>query len=124
MLNSKAPEKDSVQRYWSKILTSLYPPIVVQLNHIIDEERPFPDLMTFAKTVLCQKDPAKGSAVDNFRSTSCLPLMWKLMNGILARKMYSHLKRENVLPSESKGCHKGSRGTKDQLFIDKKVRRL
>ena len=61
MLNSKAPEKDSVQRYWSKILTSLYPPIVVQLNHIIDEERPFPDLMTFAKTVLCQKDPAKGS---------------------------------------------------------------
>ena len=50
--------------------------------------------------------------------------MWKLMNGILARKMYSHLKRENVLPSESKGCHKGSRGTNNQLFIDKKVRRL
>ena len=45
------------------------------------------------------------------------------MNGILAGKMYSHLERENVLPSESKGCHKGSRGIKDQLLIDKKVLR-
>ena len=41
--------------------------------------------------------------------------MWKLMTGILAEKMCSHLERENVLPSEQKGCRKGSRGTKDQL---------
>ena len=47
--------------------------------------------------------------------------MWKLMTGKLARKMYSHLERENVLPSEQKGCGKGSRGTKDQLLTDKTV---
>ena len=45
------------------------------------------------------------------------------MTGILAEKIYSHLKRENVLPSEQKGCRKGSRGTKDQLVIDKMVLR-
>ena len=47
----------------------------------------------------------------------------KLMIGILAEKMYSHLKINNVLPSEQKGCRKGSLGTKDQLLIDKTVLR-
>ena len=40
------------------------------------------------------------------------------MTRMLAEKMYSHLERENVLPSEQKGSCKGSRGTKDQLLID------
>ena len=40
---------------------------------------------------------------------------------MLAEKMYSHLERENVLPSEQKGCRKGSHGTKDQLLIEKTV---
>ena len=30
---------------------------------------------------------------------------------------------QNVLPSEQKGCRKGSRGTKDQLLSDKTVLR-
>ena len=95
----------------------------MQLNQILDGERPLPDWMTFGKTVMSQKDLAKGSAVDKYRPVSCLPLMWKLMTGMLAEKMYCHLKRENLLPSEQKGCHKGSRGTKDQLLINKTVLR-
>ena len=45
------------------------------------------------------------------------------MTGILAKKMYNHLERENVLPSEKIGSYKRSRGTKDQLLIDKTVLR-
>ena len=45
------------------------------------------------------------------------------MTEILAENMYSHLERENILPSEQKGCRKGSCGTKDQLLIDKTVLR-
>ena len=75
----------------------------------------------FWKDSIVPKDPAKGSAVDNYRPISCLPLMWKLMTGMFAEKMYSYLERENVLPSEQKGCCKGSRGTKEQLLIDKMV---
>ena len=41
-----------------------------------------PKWMTTGKTILCQKDPDKGNAVDNYRPISCLPLMWKLMTGI------------------------------------------
>ena len=68
--------------------------VTVQLNHILDRERPLPDWMTFGKTVLCQKDLAKGSAVDNYTPISCLPLMWKLMTGML--------ERENVISPEQK----------------------
>ena len=42
---------------------------------------------------------------------------------MLAEKMYSHLEREKVLPSEQKQCHKVSHRTKDQLLIDKTVLR-
>ena len=66
-----------------------------------------PDWMTYAKTVLCQKEPAKRSAVDNYRAISCLPLLWKLMTGILPEKMHSHLERGNVLISEEKNTVNG-----------------
>ena len=100
-----------MQGYWLKNFTSLHLCIAVQLNRILDGEGPLPDWMTFGKTVLCQKDPAKGIAVDKYRPISSLPLIRKLMTGMIAEKMYSHLERENVLPPKQKGCHKGSRGT-------------
>ena len=111
MPNWKAPGKDGMQEHWLIKLTSLHPCIAKQLNHILDGERPLPDWMTL------------GSAVDNYRPISCLPLTWKLMIGVLAEKIYSRLKRENVLPYEPKGCQKKSRGIIDQLLIDKTVLR-
>ena len=91
----------------------------MQINHILDGKIPLPDWMTIGKTVLCQKDPAKGSAIDNYRPLSCLPLIWKLMTGMLAEKMYSHLKAENdriYLHPLDKGCRKRSRETKGQCY--------
>ena len=35
--------------------------------------------------------------------------------------MYYHLDSKNLLPEEQKGCRKRSRGTKDQLLIDKTI---
>ena len=77
--------------------------------------------MTRRKTILCQKDPGKGYAVDNYPPISCLPLMWKLMTGIIANSVYEYLKMNNLLPVEQKGCRRNSRGTKNQLLIDKMV---
>ena len=48
-------------------------------------------------------------------------MMRKLITGMLAEKMYSHLERENALPSEQKGCRKENHGAKDVLLIDKTV---
>ena len=75
--------------------------------------------MTYGRTVLCQKDPAKGSSVENFKPITCLPLMWKLLTGIISEDMYYFMENENILPEEQKGCRRKSRGTKDQLLIDK-----
>ena len=36
-----------------------------------------------SRTVLIQKDPAKGNAVGNYRPTACLNLLWKLKTGKL-----------------------------------------
>ena len=41
--------------------------------------------------------------------------------GVIAEEMYNYLERDKFLPEEQKGCKRGSRGTKDELFIDKTV---
>ena len=67
--------------------------------------------MTKGKTVLIQKDPAKGNDPSNYRPTTCLPLAWKILTGIIAEETYTFLEQRSLLP--------GSRGTADLLFIDK-----
>ncbi|CAH3124105.1 unnamed protein product, partial [Porites lobata] len=49
-------------------------------------------------------------------------MVWKLLMGIIVEKLYRHLQRNGLLVNdEQKGCRKGSRGTKDQLLVDKTV---
>ena len=78
-----------------------------------------PDWLTHGRTILCQKDRTKGNAVDNYRPISCLPLMWKLLTGIISEHLYRYLEEEKILPEEQKGCKRNSRGTKDQVLLDK-----
>ena len=84
-------------------------------------EDDMPEWITHGRTLLCQKDPRKGNTADNYRPIKCLPLMWKLLTGVIAEEMYNYLEREKILPEEQKGYKRGSRGTKDQLLIDKTV---
>ena len=80
-----------------------------------------PEWMTSGRIVLCRKDPKKGNAVDNYRLMACLPLMWKLITGIISQTMYKFLDENEILPVEQKGCRRRNRGTKDQLLIDKAI---
>ena len=84
-------------------------------------EDDLPEWMIHCRTVLCQKDPRKGNTADNYRPITCLPLLWKLLTGVIAEDMYNYLEREKILSKEQKVCKRGSRGTKDQLLIDKTV---
>ena len=77
--------------------------------------------MTLGKMVLYQKDPSKGIAVDNYRPILCFPLMWILITGTIAESIYNFLDVNYKLPVEQKRCKKKSRGTKDQLLIDKTI---
>ena len=75
-----------------------------QSNGLLNNEVEIPEWMTTGKTVLCLKDPSKGSAVDNYRSITCLPSMWKMMTGILSNVLYDFLEGTGKLPNEQKGC--------------------
>ena len=120
MSNWKAPGPDGVRGFWFKKFPSLHQAMADGLQDCLDEGG-VPEWMVKGRTVLIQKDPAKGTVASNYRPIACLPLMWKLLTGIFAERIYDHLKDNNLLPVEQKGCRKQSRGTKDQLLIDKAV---
>ena len=122
MANWKAPGPDMVRGFWFKKLTSLHL-VLTDVLRVCVERGEVPEWMVKGRTVLIQKDPTKGRAVANYRPIACLPLMWKLLTGIFADKIYDHLHINNLLPDEQKGCRKQSRGTKDQLLIDREVLR-
>ena len=103
---------------WKK-LRRLYGRNAEQLSSILNKEEELPEWITFGRTILCLKDHSMGNAVNKFRPIYCLPLVWKLMTGVIAEVMYKHL--EWILHEEQKGCRRRSRGTKDQLLIDKAI---
>ena len=104
--NWKAPGRDGVQGYWIKNLSSLHERFSSQMNRILMGEDDLPEWMTHSRTVLCQKDPRKGNTVDNYRPITCLPLMWKLLTGVIAEKMYNYLEREKNSSRRTKRMQK------------------
>ena len=119
--NWKAPGPDGFQGYWIKKLTALHERMADHMNDLINNSVTIPVWMTTGRTLLCQKDQERGSAVENYRPISCLPLAWKLMTGIIAHSMCQFFVENDVLPVEQNGCRRNSTGTKDQLLIDKMV---
>ena len=74
--------------------------------------------------MLIQKDPAKGNRASNCRPIICLPMMWKLLTGIMGEKLYQLLERNELLVDEQmsrRAVEKRTQGTKDQLLTDKTV---
>ena len=57
--------------------------------------------------------------MEDYHPIICLPVMWKLLIGIITEEIYTYLERENLISEEQKGCQHGSRGTKDHLLIDR-----
>ena len=68
-----------------------------------------------------QKDKSKGNIASNYRPITCLPLVWKLLTGVVADQIYAHLDQQKSLLEEQKGCRKRSRRTNDLLYIDRAV---
>ena len=77
--------------------------------------------MTTGRTALVQKDKSKGNVASNYRPITCLPIMWKLLTGIISERLYNYLQKTNTIPHQQKGCRRKCRGTKNQLLIDKMV---
>ena len=103
-------------------MKNLHERMALQLQGCLDG-RGIPEWMTKGRTVQLIKDKAKGNAVENYRPITCLPIMWKVLTGIIAEDLYQHLHQSSLLLDEHEGCRKESRGTKDQLVIDRAILR-
>ena len=68
-----------------------------------------------------RKRSTQRNAMYNYRPISYLPLMWKPLTEIIANSVYEYLEMHHFFLVEQNGCRRNSRGTKDQLLIDKMV---
>ena len=114
---SPGPGPDLLQGFWLKNFSSLHERVRLRLKECLDSGF-VPSWLTRGRTLLVQKDKSKGNVASNYRPITCLPLMWKLLTGVSADQIFTHLDPEKLLPEEQKWCRKCSRGTNDLLYID------
>jgi hypothetical protein len=89
--NWKSSGPDGVHGYWIKNFANLHERISEQLNGCL-EMGVVPEWMTKGRTCLILKDRSKGGLVSNDRPITCLPLMWKLLTGIIGQSVRSSRK--------------------------------
>ena len=102
MPNWKSPGSDGVQGYWIRNLSNLHNSTALQLDRYLQENN-LPKWMVTGKTLLCIKEIQKGNLVLNFRPITCLPLIWKLLTGILAEELYEHLEKNKFITMATNG---------------------
>ena len=66
MPNRKAPGKDGVQGCWAENLSNLHERIAIQTNKILMGDDCLPAWMIHGRTGLCQNNPRKGNAAENY----------------------------------------------------------
>ena len=106
MANWKAPGPDGVRGFWFKTFRSLHGVITESLQDCLDSGS-VPDWMVKGRTVLIQKDSCKGKVASNYRPVACLPLMWKLLTGVLAETLYQHLDSNCFSQTNRRDAEKG-----------------
>ena len=116
----KAPGHDGIHGFWFKKFTSIFGRLALEMNRCLQGTQ-VPDWMTKGKTTLIQKDPSKGTAPNNYRPITYLPMMWKILTAQIREKIYYSLTSCGLFPDEQKGCRKGSRGTAELLCIDQHI---
>ena len=110
--NWSVPGPDELHRFWLKDLTSLHQLIALQFNHLFQYSTT-EDWMTTDCTFLILKDHQKGNKLSSSQPSTCLPITFKLLTGVLARSIYNYLPENSLYPIEQKGKFNKSRGTKD-----------
>ena len=76
--NWKTPGHVEIQGFWFKTFTSIHDRLVLGMNRCLQGPH-VPEWMTKGRTTLIQKDPSKGTAPNNYRPITCLPMMWKIL---------------------------------------------
>ena len=115
--NWKTPGHDGIKGFWFKKFTAIHDRLALEMNKCLQTAH-VPEWMTKERTTLIRKDPNKGTTPNNYRSITCLPVMWKIFTAQIREEIYHSLTSRGLFPDEEKRCCKGSRGTAELLYID------
>ena len=118
--NWKTLSHDGIHGFWFKKSTSIHDRLALEMNRCLQEAN-VPDWMTKGKTTLILKDPNKGTAPNNYRPITCLPMIWKISTAQIKEEIYNAPTSRGLFPEEQKGCRKGSRGTAELFYIDQHI---
>ena len=113
--NWKPPGPDLVQGFWLKNFSSLHERVRLQLKECLDNEF-VSSCLTRGTTSLLQKDKSKGNVASNYRSITCLPLIMKLLTGVIViHKQITNYMTDKLAHSIT-GFRK-SHGTQNSLVV-------
>ena len=84
MPNWKSPGPDLVQGFWLRNFSSLHETVRLELNKCL-ESGFLPSWLTRGRTSLLEKHKSKGNVASNYRPITCLPLVRKLLKGVIGR---------------------------------------
>ena len=95
--NWKTPRHDRIYDFCFKKFISIHDTLALQMNRW-QQDAQVPDWMTKGKTTLIQKDPSKGTAPNNYRPITCLPMMWKLLTARIREEIYYSIISRGLFP--------------------------
>ena len=85
------------------------------------QEAHITEWMSKRRATLIQKDLRKGTASNNYRPITRLPMMCKILTIKIREEIYFSLTSRRLFPEEQRGCLKGSRDTGELLYIDQHI---
>lgn len=90
------------------------------MSKILTGDAEIPEWMCQGITYLIYK---KGNPRDakNYRPITCLSVIYKLLTGTIANKIYQFLNENDMIPVEQRGCIRGSYGCKEALLLNKTI---
>jgi hypothetical protein len=118
-LNWKAPGRDQIPNSWLKQLIAAHKYLATFFNKLIEEDQT-PEWLMSGVTLLTTKNE-NTEKPKNYRTITCLPMIYKLIKSIISRQMQKYIDDQNLMPKEQKGCCRGSKGCRVQLLISKAI---
>jgi hypothetical protein len=116
-LNWKVLGGDQIPNFWLKQLRATHKYLATLFNKLIEEDQT-PEWLTAGVTLLIRKNE-NTEKPKTYRPITCLPTLYKLIISIISKRMQRYIDDQNLMPTEQKGCCRGSKGCKDQLLISK-----
>ena len=97
--NWKTPGHDKIHGFWFKKFTSIHDRLALEKNRCLQGAHVSEWIMK-GKTILIQKDPLLGTAPNNYRTITCLQMMWKILTAQIREEIYNSLTSRGLFPKE------------------------